>query len=63
MTSYIVSDMDCGGCVASITRAVRKLDGNAIVHADLDSKKVDVTSSLSPAAIRSVIEDAGFTPS
>ncbi len=63
MATYTVPDMDCGGCVASITRAVQKLDGAASVKADLETKKVEVTSGLSDAAIRGVIEDAGFTPS
>ena len=62
MTVYTVPDMDCGGCVASITKAVQKLDGKATVNADLDTKKVEVTSSVSPEAIRAAIEDAGFTP-
>lgn len=63
MRSYTVPDMDCGGCVASITRAVQKLDGTATVKADLDTKKVEVASSLSAETIRSAIEDAGFSPS
>jgi copper chaperone len=62
MTTYTVPDMDCGGCVASITRAVQKLDGGATIKADLDTKRVEVTSRLNPEAIRSAIEDAGFTP-
>ena len=62
MISYTVPDMDCGGCVASIAKAVQKLDGNAKVKANLETKKVEVSSGLSAETIRSAIEDAGFTP-
>lgn len=63
MTTYIVPDMDCGGCVASITNAVKQLDAKATVNADLETKQVKVDGDLAPAAVRAAIEDAGFTVS
>jgi copper chaperone len=62
MTLYTVPDMDCGGCVASITRAIKTLDDAATVQADLNTKHVEIVSRLSAETIRSAIEDAGFTP-
>eukprot|EP01037_Dinobryon_pediforme_P010811 gene10811-10890_t len=38
MTRFTIPDMDCEGCIASITKAVHRIDANAIVHADLTTK-------------------------
>ena len=63
MTTYVVPDMDCGGCVASITSAVKRLDAKAVVDANLETKQVKVEGDLAPEAVRAAIEDAGFTVS
>jgi len=58
---FIVSDMDCQGCVASITEAVKRLDTQASVTADLATKQVVVGSDQESDAITHAIESAGFT--
>lgn len=62
MISFQVSDMTCGHCVATITKAVKALDGAARVDSDLASHKVDIESSAAPSRIEAAIRDAGFTP-
>ncbi len=57
---FTVPDMDCEGCVASIQKAVRKLDDGASVMADLNTKEVVVGSKATVQAIKSAIEDAGY---
>jgi copper chaperone len=61
MTRFTIPDMDCEGCVASITKAVRRLDDAATVQADLATKLVEITSGQSEAALRTAIDEAGYT--
>lgn len=60
MVEFTVDGMSCGGCVASITRAVQALDGAAKVSADLPTKKVAIESQVAPDALRAAIERAGY---
>ncbi|MDE8350148.1 MAG: heavy metal-associated domain-containing protein [Acidocella sp.] len=57
---FDVPDMDCSGCVASIERAVHKLDAAATVSADLTTKRVVVGSTAATPDIKAAIEGAGF---
>lgn len=59
--NFTVPDMDCGGCVRSITSAVQRVDAQAVVDADLASKNVAITGAQTAAAYRAAIEGAGFT--
>ena len=55
-----VQNMTCGGCVASVTRAVRGVDPGAAVKVDLESGKVGIDGSLQPADYAAALEQAGF---
>ncbi|MDR3521294.1 MAG: heavy metal-associated domain-containing protein [Acidocella sp.] len=57
---FDVPDMDCSGCVASIERAVHKLDAAATVDANLTTKRVVVDSAAATADIKAAIEGAGY---
>lgn len=61
MTRFTVPDMTCGGCIASITKAVQRLDPAATISADLATNRVDITSTQPEAALAAAIDDAGFT--
>ena len=58
---FTVPDMDCQSCVSSITAAVQRLDGRAIIAADLKTKHVVVGSKAEAHEIMHAIEGAGFT--
>ena len=58
---FIVPDMDCQGCVSSISEAVKKLDADASVTADLQTKHVVVGSTVGAEDVADAIERAGFT--
>jgi len=60
MIELQVNAMHCGSCVASITRAVKLVDGQAAVMADLAAHTVRVESALPPEKIRLAVENAGF---
>ncbi len=62
MTSFMVSDMTCGGCVKAITAAVKQVAPDATVVADLETHRVDVTSAAGADVLAAAMRDAGFTP-
>ena len=60
MIEFQVSGMSCGGCVASVTRAVKAVDAGAEVSADLPTQKVRVQSQAEAEQLKAAIEDAGY---
>jgi copper chaperone len=56
-----VPDMDCSSCVRAITSAVREIDPNATVAADLQSKKVVVGGAGAAESFIEAIRGAGFS--
>lgn len=57
---FNVPDMTCGHCVATVTRAIKAVDGAAEVKADLASKTVAVESSAPAAAVSKAMDEAGY---
>lgn len=63
MVSFSISDMTCGHCVASITRAVKALAPDARLNFDLATHRIDIESTGTDAsALGDTIRDAGYTP-
>ncbi|MGD9953969.1 MAG: heavy-metal-associated domain-containing protein [Burkholderiales bacterium] len=59
---FIVQDMTCGHCVATITEALRALDPDGRCEIDLAGRRVKVASGVSAERIAAAITRAGFTP-
>jgi copper chaperone len=61
-STYTVTGMTCGHCVASVTDEVSKVDGVTDVEVDLASGQVTVTSDgpLDAAAVAAAVDDAGY---
>jgi copper chaperone len=64
-TTYTVSGMTCGHCVAAVTEEVSRLPGVRQVSVDLvagGESAVTVTSEapLTTAAVREAIDEAGY---
>ncbi len=55
-----VEGMTCGGCAASVKRALQALDANADVHVDLAAKTVKVATAAQLDAVKAAVEDAGY---
>ena len=55
--------MTCGGCVRGVTKAIRTVDSDAQVSADLETKNVKVVTSLPRAAFEDALAKADFTVS
>lgn len=58
---FNVPDMDCAGCVRSITDSIHRLDADAKVETNLENKDVCITGQAEAKAYAKAIEDAGFT--
>ncbi|WP_018504939.1 heavy-metal-associated domain-containing protein [Parafrankia discariae] len=61
-TTYTVTGMTCGHCVASVTEEISGIAGVTDVAVDLGSGAVTVTSErqLEPATVRAAVEEAGY---
>lgn len=62
-TTIKVQGMTCGGCVASVERVLRALDGVGRVEVSLERGEAQVEHDpdrASPADLRAAVEDAGY---
>ncbi len=55
-----VEGMTCGGCAASVKRALQALDAHADVNVDLAAKTVKVATAAQLDAVKAAVEDAGY---
>lgn len=63
MIAFEVSDMSCGHCVSTITRAVKSADKDATVQIDLAKHRVEIApGSANAQALSDAIREAGYTP-
>ena len=60
MLKLKVTGMTCGGCVSSVTRAIKAGAPGAEVKIDLPSGEVAITGSAQKSAVVAAIEDAGY---
>ena len=61
-STYTVTGMTCGHCVASVTEEVREIPGVDDVEVVLETGAVTITSSepVDLAAVRTAVEEAGY---
>lgn len=61
-TTYTVTGMTCGHCVASVREEVGAIDGVTDVAVDLPTGAVTVTSAepIDAARVRTAVEEAGY---
>jgi copper chaperone len=60
MIELDVTGMSCGGCAASVTKAIQRIDGGAKVEVDLPTGRVRIAGQVTTEQAVSAIEDAGF---
>ena len=60
MIELQVQNMTCGGCAASVTRAVKSLDPAAKVTVDLGKAHVSIEGSRDAAEYGRVLAEAGY---
>jgi copper chaperone len=61
-STYTVTGMTCGHCVASVTEEISEIDGVTDVAVDLPTGAITVISSkpLDNADVRAAVEEAGY---
>jgi copper chaperone len=62
-TQINVEGMTCGGCVASVKRALQQIEGVQSVDVSLEQAQARVEydpARVNERALRAAIEDAGF---
>lgn len=62
MLEFKVEDMTCGHCVATITKAVKEVNLQASVEADVSQHRVRIQGATDAAAVEAAIREAGYTP-
>jgi len=62
ISTYTVTGMTCGHCVASVTEEVQEIAGVSDVAVDLASGAVTITSAepLDESVVRAAVEEAGY---
>jgi len=60
--SFEIPAMTCGHCVRAITEAVKAVDPQAELSADLAAHRVQVSSSAPRAALVASLAEAGYAP-
>jgi copper chaperone len=58
-----VPNMSCGGCVSTITDAIKTVDTNATVQGDPQTKTVSVETQSPETAIKTAIAKVGYPAS
>ena len=59
--NFQILNMTCGGCVRGVTRAIQALDPGADIRADLETKSVEVTTTVGREQLVVALAEAGFT--
>lgn len=60
MIRFHVPNMSCSGCVRAVTAALRSVDPDTEVRADLTRREVVVEGTADPAALAQALRAAGF---
>lgn len=58
---FTVPNMACSACSDTITQAIRAIDPDAKVKADLKTKLVDIETQAAEADVKQAITTAGYT--
>ncbi len=62
MHHFQVSDMTCGHCAATIEKAAKSVDGDAVIRVDLASRTVEIESAEPAGRFAEAIGEAGYSP-
>lgn len=57
---FRIENMECGGCVRGVTRAIHTVDPEATVMADPETRMVEIGSARAAADLAAALEAAGF---
>jgi copper chaperone len=62
MIDMTIPDMTCGGCARAVSAAIKTVDPTAEIATDVATRKVQIKTFASAAALQQAVVEAGFTP-
>ena len=60
MIALTIPKIRCGGCVASVEKAIHGVDASAEITADIEARRVEVTTEADRQALLSALDAAGY---
>lgn len=60
MRNFNVTGMTCGHCARAVTKAIKRVDSEALVDVDVPGRKVSVDSAADVESLRQAIEAEGY---
>ncbi|WP_292082707.1 MULTISPECIES: heavy-metal-associated domain-containing protein [unclassified Brevundimonas] len=60
MIALNIPKIRCEGCVASVEKAIHSVDASAVIKADIDARRVEVTTEADRQALMTALADAGY---
>lgn len=60
MIALTIPKIRCEGCVASVEKAVASVDPAAVVKADIEARRVEVTTQADRQALLTALAGAGY---
>lgn len=60
MIALTIPRIRCGGCVASVEKAIHAVDASARTTADIEARRVEVTTAADRQALMTALADAGY---
>jgi len=62
MHIFQIPKMSCGGCVDTISKALKQVDESAVIECDLAGRTVKVDSEKDRQALADAMSSAGYPP-
>ena len=60
MIALTIPKIRCGGCVASVEKAIQSVDASAQINVDIEARRVEVTTSADRQALLTALDAAGY---
>ena len=60
MITLTIPKIRCGGCVASVEKAIHGVDASAEITADIEARRVEVTSNANRQTLLTALDAAGY---
>ena len=60
MIALSIPKIRCGGCVASVEKAIHSVDASAQVIADIEARRVEVTTDAERQTLLTALDAAGY---
>ena len=60
MTVLTIPKIRCGGCVASVEKAIHSVDASAQIVTDIEARRVEVTTQADRQTLLTALDAAGY---